>query len=409
MTQLLAMLLMLMVFATNAFAQKSQAIIYDDFILHNGRTTTSNGAFVSVDTSNTIGLDVSISGTATVDFKISGAGRIGWNALQCFPSDADTGVTTTTASGFYQCNVAGADVVSAQISACTACTVTVIARRTTAVLGGGGGGGSVSEADTLETVTGRGRVVTTANSLLNAVRIGDGTTPMCHYTDVTLGPMIRPCTDSNVRTLVPANFTWCWYDLEGNACMFTIDPDAASVNLMYQYQTGYKPIASFMPNLEPRGAATSASESITTNVPKAWYLTVTDADTDAADFSFPVTAKMAGATTMTFRLYGVSNNASPSGNIAFDCAVDKFTPGTNTLTAHSTTGQQRITLTPATQYRMVAGTSAAHTINGGALATGDIVFGSCEVDATATTSAQMTNFRLWGNVLIQLSVNSPSD
>jgi hypothetical protein len=197
--------------------------------------------------------------------------------------------------------------------------------------------------------------------------------------------------------------------MEAAANMLCFDPDAASPNAMYQFQTGYKPLMSFPVPLEPRGAATSASESLTTNVPKQWYLTLTDANTDAADFSFPVTARMAGATTMTFRLVGVSTNASPSGNIDLDCAVTTYTPGTDTIAAHSTTGEVTALLTPATQYRPVAVTTSAHTINGGALVAGDVVYGSCEVDATATTSAQMTNFRLYGNVIVTLSANSWSD
>lgn len=268
---------------------------------------------------------------------------------------------------------------------------------------------STGQIVTLDGAFDNGKIIDGATNLANAFRIGDGTTYLCLFTDATLGPRIKPCTDANIRTYIENGFTWGLYDIEGDADMFVVDPDAASKNAMYQFGSNYKPIASFLLPLEPRGAATSATESITTNVEKSWYLTVTDADTDAADFSFPVTARMAGATTATFRLVGVSNNASPSGNIAFDCAMTTYTPGTDTLAAHSTTGQQRITLTPATQYRPVAATSSAHTINGGALVEGDIVYGSCEVDATATTSTQMTNFRLWGNVLVQLSINSWSD
>lgn len=269
-----------------------------------------------------------------------------------------------------------------------------------------GSGGA--EVDTLDTVFDRGKVIDGANSLANAARIGDGTTPICLYTDATLGPQVRPCTDANVKTIIPTNFTWSLYDIEGAANILTVDPDAASVNAMYQFGTNYKPVLSFMVPLIPRGAVTTADESIVSNQPKAAYLTITDADTDAADFSFMVTSKMVGATTATFRLIGVSKNAAPSGNIDFDCAMSEFTPGTNTFTAHVTTGEVTALLTPATQNRPVAVTTAAHTING-TLAAGDVVFGSCEVDATATTSAQLTDFRLYGYVLIQLSVNSLSD
>jgi len=264
---------------------------------------------------------------------------------------------------------------------------------------------------TLDQAFDAGKVINGANSLANAFRVGDGVSPatdICIFTDATLGGYVTTCGAANVRQRIQTNQTGGFYDVEGASDILTIDPDAASVNAMYQFTSGYKLILSMMLPLEPRGAATSASESIVSNQPKAWYLTVTDANTDAADFSFNVTSKMVGATTATFRLVGVSKNASPSGNIDLDCAMSKYTPGTNTFAAHVTTGEVTALLTPATQNRPVAVTTSAHTING-TLTAGDIVFGSCEVDATATTSAQMTDFRLYGFVLVQLSVNSWSD
>lgn len=253
-----------------------------------------------------------------------------------------------------------------------------------------------------------GKIIDGANSLANAVRIGDGTTPLCLFTDATLGPRIKPCTDSNTRTYIENGFTWCIYDIEGDACMFTIDPDAASKNAMYQFGSSYKPIASIPVSLYPRGAATYSEASIISNQPKGGYIQVTDVDTDAVDFKFIVTGKMVGITTATVRLYGVSDNASPSGNIVLNCAMRSNRPGTDTYVAHSTTGEQAITLTPATQYRPVSAVTSAITING-TVAEFSEIEGSCEVNATSTTSAQMTDFFLRAEALIQLSVNSWSD
>lgn len=283
-------------------------------------------------------------------------------------------------------------------------TVFVSSQLWAAEISGGGGGGAA----TLDQAFDGGKVINGANSLANAFRVGDDLTPGCLYTDATLGFQSRPCTDVNVRLVIPVNKTGAFYDEEGAADMLIIDPDAADVNAMYQFQSGYKPLMSILLPLSPRGAVTIAEENLVTNQPNSWWMTLTDVDTDAADFSFPVTAKMVGATTATFRLIGASNNATPSGNIELDCAMSTFTPGSDTFTAHVTTGEQAVVLTPATTDRPVAATSSAHTING-TLAAGDIVMGSCEVDATNTTSAQMTDFRLWGYVLVQLSVNSWSD
>lgn len=260
----------------------------------------------------------------------------------------------------------------------------------------------------LDTVFDGGNEIDGATSANPAI-IGNGTQKMKLYGDATNGAVIEPVPLGDSVWRCWTNFNCIIRDMEAGATIFTIDPDAPNKNAMYPFGANYKPIASFLRPLNPRGAATLAQESIVTNQPSDWYLTMTDASTDAGDFSFPVTAKMAGATTMTFRLIGVSKNASPSGNIDLDCAVKRYAPGTDTFTAHSTTGEVTALLTPATQNRPVAVTTAAHTINGGALVTGDVVYGSCEVDATATTSAQMTDFRLWGWVLVQLSVNSWSD
>ena len=255
--------------------------------------------------------------------------------------------------------------------------------------------------------------ITWAATESSAEAVGDGTRKIRRWCDATAGCIEKPDPIGDTYWRIWENFVGCIRDMEANSGLglnvLCFDPDAATANGKYQFQPGYYPISSFLLPLEPRGAATAAPESIVTNQPKAWYLTVTDANTDAVDFSFPVTAKMAGATTATFRLIGVSKNASPSGNIDFDCAVSSYTPGTDTFAAHVTTGEVTALLTPATQNRPVAVTTSAHTMNGGALVAGDVVFGSCEVDATATTSAQMTDFRLWGYVLVQLSTNSLSD
>lgn len=264
---------------------------------------------------------------------------------------------------------------------------------------------SITSTDTLDSVFDRGKNIDSANSFANSVKIldanGDG---IAIYTDATDGAKIV-CVDNNVENAC-ASYTrdlasgqTVVYRNSSDVALFTLS-EAGTLTLN---ATLLKSSIPFLIPLNPRGAVTLNQESIVANQPSDYYLTVTDANTDAADFSFPVTVEMAGKTTATFRLVGVSKHASPANNIDLDCAMSSYTPGTDTFAAHVTTGEMTALLTPATQNRPVAVTTSAHTINGGALVAGDIVHGSCEVDAGATTSAQLTDFRLWGWVLVTLN------
>ena len=268
------------------------------------------------------------------------------------------------------------------------------------VFGGRGGGGGVSGWPSVSTT----KVVTWANSFSNALGIGKDTSNYwALYHDATDGLQIicvvaGVANECNYIRKLAAGKNFQIQNSSGTA-FFTADEATQTVTIAKLKVTGDNAI--LLP-LNPRGAASSALESIVTNQPSDYYLTVTAANTDAADFSYIVasTSGMIGATTATFQLVGVSKHATPSGNIDLDCALSRFAPGTTTFTAHVTTDEKTALLTPAVQNRPVAVTTASHTINGGALVAGDVLHGSCEVDATATTSAQMTDFRLWGWILV---------
>lgn len=247
-----------------------------------------------------------------------------------------------------------------------------------------------------------------ANSEANAAQIGDGVRKMKIWGDVTSGGMLKPEPLADATWRCWTNFNCVIRDEEANASIFTIDPDAATKNAMYQFGANYKPVVSILVPLSPRGAATMTETSVVANQPKDFWGQHADVDTDAFDFRFVTTGKMVGLTTATVRLYGVSTNASPSGNIQLHCAMRSNRPGTDTYTAHSTTGEQAVTLTPATQNRPVSAVTAAITING-TIAEFSEIEGSCEVSAAGTTSTQLTNFYLRGTALIQFVVNSISD
>lgn len=269
--------------------------------------------------------------------------------------------------------------------------------------------GATTEVDGLTTIMGRDNSAV-AESYATGLKICNTGDTVCvsRFVDATFGPRDQCSPECDARTFIPTNKVYCLYDQEGDACALTVDPDAASKNAMYQFGTNYKPIASIAVPLTERGAVTIALASIVSNQPKDYYATVTDADTDAVDFVFPITKRMEGATTATVRLIGTSDNAAPSGNIGFHCAMKAYRPGTDTFAAHDTTGEVAVTLTPATQNRPVGATSSAITING-TVADGGIMMGSCEVSAANTTSAQLTDFFLTARAVVQLLVNSWSD
>lgn len=127
-------------------------------VLQNAAVATGDGTALNVDGYTAVSVDVTIANTATVAFEASGKGTA-WTALACTAVNNTAGalVTTVTATGLYQCNVAGLTSFRARISSWTAGAVTVFARGTTAVFGkkGGGGGGSsltVKENDGVPTV-----------------------------------------------------------------------------------------------------------------------------------------------------------------------------------------------------------------------------------------------------------------
>jgi len=108
---------------------------YQEFVLQNAVVATANGASMPVTKYTTVALDVTIATTATVTFEGSVSGDA-WTSIAC--TAINTGVTTTapTATGLYQCNVAGLSAFRARVSSWTAGAVTVYARATTAETGG---------------------------------------------------------------------------------------------------------------------------------------------------------------------------------------------------------------------------------------------------------------------------------
>ena len=109
-------------FALNEHAEKT---------LQSAVVATADGSALSVEGYSTVGLELTLAGSATVTFEGSMSG-VNWTAIPCISAGSITAVSpTATASGLWQCQVAGLTAVRARISSWTSGAVTVFARATT--------------------------------------------------------------------------------------------------------------------------------------------------------------------------------------------------------------------------------------------------------------------------------------
>lgn len=361
-------------------------------ILQNAATATGDGTAMVVSGYGTIGVQVVLT-SATITFEATIDGT-NWVAVLCsLSTDASTS-TTATASGLYQCQVAGYNQFRARISTYGTGPVTVKALVTTARLGGGGsgggGGGLSEEADTLDTVFDRGKSIDGANSLANAVRIGDGTTPWCIYTDASAGPQIRPCTDANVRTIIPTNFTHALYDEEGGAAVETVDPDAANTHAMWTYGSAYQPKKEiWIPAgaLSTDGTQCAAPAEVTINSGAKRYTVIctdNDASTAYADVMMPNSWNGGTITVTGVFVQTAADTSNMNADVAAACRVDgdtiNNTWGTEVAMDTAMGGSSKLDTV----------TTAAITPNGTCTGDNTLLQLRWQLDATGTTTAVAT-------------------
>lgn len=264
-----------------------------------------------------------------------------------------------------------------------------------------------SEAITLQGAFANGKTITGANSLANATRIGDGTTPWCVYTDATDGPVITPCTDSNTATRIPANFTWSLRDVEAGAAVETVDPDNATQQGKWSYGTAYRPLKSIWfgaGSLSTDGTQCAAPAEVTINSgPKIW--TIICADNDASTIHGSVRMPDSwDAGTVTFThvyIQTAVDTAVLNGDIAAQCRGNGEAPT-------STYGTE-----VAIDDAAVVGSNSNDMTTSGAVtptgtcAAGDMLYWRYQLDATGTTTATATLHHVGFNM--EYSATSRSD
>ena len=108
---------------------------YQSLTLQSAATATGNGTVLPVSQFTSVAVQVTISATATVTFEGTQDGST-WASTVCSSTANTSGtlVTSATATGLYQCSVAGLSHFRARISSYGSGTVTVNGRATTAVI-----------------------------------------------------------------------------------------------------------------------------------------------------------------------------------------------------------------------------------------------------------------------------------
>lgn len=269
-------------------------------------------------------------------------------------------------------------------------------------LSGGGGSG----ASTLDEAFDGGKTIDGANSLANAVRIGDGVTPMCLYTDATLGPVIIPCTASNTQTLALTNFNWMLWDQEGAAAIETIDPDAASTLAMYTYGANYRPKKSIWFGagaLSVDGTQCAAPAEVTINSgPKIWTIICTDNDASTMYGSVKMPDSWDGGTVTFEHVYiqTAADTSALNGDIAAQCYGNGEAVG-------STWNEVAIDDAAVTGSNKNDFTTSGAVTPAGTCAAGDMLYFRYQLDAGGTTTAVATLHHV--GFKMEYSVTSRSD
>lgn len=383
-----------------------------DFYAANGRYDLvfrkTGYTFVAADTAGITLFDeddfggdsVLVNGAATVnpDFTSTGSDVTHTNTANVITTTLKSGLTITSPS-LVDPIVTGVFIIPNATSNPATCTIGQIhfdnnetagvnlygctATDTWALLGDGLG---VSGWPTVSTT----KEVTWANSLANAMRVGDGVTPICLYTSSTLGPQIRPCTDSNVSTIIPTNYTWSLFDIEGDAAIETVDPDAASTLAMWTYGAAYRPKASVWfgaGSLDGDGAQCPAlATTVQINSgPRIPTMICTDNDASTLYGSVKMPDSWDGGTVTFEHVYiqTAADTAVLNGDIAAQCYGNGEAVG-------STWNEVAIDDAAVTGSNKNDFTTSGAVTPAGTCAAGDMLYFRYQLDATGTTTAVAT-------------------
>lgn len=267
--------------------------------------------------------------------------------------------------------------------------------------GGGGGAG------TLDQAFDGGNEINGATSA-NPVIIGNGTQKGKLYGDPTKGFVIEPDPLGDSAWRCWTNFNCIIRDEEAGATIFTIDPDAASTRLMYEFGSNYRPRGYFyVPASAFVGDGTncpSSASAVTINSgPKVYTMICGSGANGDMDFDVVMPMDWDGGTLVFEPSYTqtAANTSAMHSDVKSQCRGAGETP--------SSTWGTPVNIDDAA----VTGSSAEDkTLSGavtpaGTCTAGDHLYGRYTLDVTGTTTPEATlNFygigvyyskRYWGN------------
>lgn len=228
---------------------------------------------------------------------------------------------------------------------------------------------------------------TSANPLI----VGNGTQKGKHYGDASKGYVIEPVPLGDSVWRCWTNYNCVIRDEEAAATIFTIDPDAASKNAMYQFGSSYRPLKSVWigaGNLY--GDGTNCPErptAVTINSgPKIPTFICTDNNSSRLTGMLRMPGDWDGGTITLTHAYiqTAADTSALNGDAAAQCRG-------NGETVSSTWGTEvAIDDTAVSGSNINDLTTSAAITPAGTCAAGDMLYFYYELDATGTTTAVAT-------------------
>ena len=271
-----------------------------------------------------------------------------------------------------------------------------------------------SSSPSLQTAKNTGATITNAVDATTGVIIGNGTVNWNDFCDSSnvCRRQVTDTTGTRVRgdyvIEVETNKTFIIYDEEGAAAMWTIDPDAASANAMYQIASGYRPRKSvFLPagalSTDGTNCAAPAEATINSGAVR-WTITCADSDSSTiyGEVQMPDAWDGGTVTAMGSFVQTAADTNPMNSDIAFACRA-------NGDTINNTWGTE-VAMDIANMggsSKINTVTTSAATPNGTCTGNGTLLQFRWQLDAGGTTTAVATLHVL--GFKIEYTVSSLSD